>query len=114
MVITDPDDVSVVELVLEGNDLPHEAEGPQLEEGVPGLDQHQDPPNNTQYRQNNGWGSGSPDPYHFPGSVSEVSIDTNTDLDPTKTIEYRKYGKSQQRKEIKFCIYRYLITMIIY
>ena len=37
------DDVSVVELVLEGDDLPHEAQGTKLEEGVSGLDQDQDP-----------------------------------------------------------------------
>ena len=37
------DDVSVVELVLEGDDLPHEAQSTKLEEGVSGLDQDQDP-----------------------------------------------------------------------
>ncbi len=41
MIVAYPDDVSVVELVLERHDFPHEAEGAQLEEGVPRLDQHQ-------------------------------------------------------------------------
>ena len=35
----DLDDVSVVELVLEGDDFPHEAQSTKLEEGVSGLDQ---------------------------------------------------------------------------
>ncbi len=41
MLLAYPDDVSVVELVLERHDFPHEAEGAELEEGVPRLDQHQ-------------------------------------------------------------------------
>ncbi len=41
MEVAYPDDVSVVELVLERHDFPHEAEGAELEEGVPRLDQHQ-------------------------------------------------------------------------
>merc|ERR1719278_2070235 len=38
------DDVSVVELVLQGDDLPHEAQGTELQEGVSRLDQDQDSP----------------------------------------------------------------------
>jgi hypothetical protein len=41
VIVAYPDDVSVVELVLERHDFPHEAEGAELEEGVPRLDQHQ-------------------------------------------------------------------------
>ena len=37
------DNISVVELILKCYDLPHEPEGTQLEECVPGLDQDQDP-----------------------------------------------------------------------
>jgi hypothetical protein len=41
LLVAYPDDVSVVELVLERHDFPHEAVGAELEEGVPRLDQHQ-------------------------------------------------------------------------